>query len=187
MRHGKEYCSSHYIRLDQLTAVVLADIRHHARYAKDFRSRYMDCLKQMTAESELEDLKKANKDMEKAQKRITALDDIIKKLLEQNALGGISNERFYTLSSEYEAEQNALKAQLAQTKERITKARESEENIERFAELIDKYVDLRELNAPILNELIEEIVVHQRETVDGQMTQQVDIYYKFIGMANIYI
>jgi len=186
-RHGKEYCTSHYIRLDQITELVLADIRHHARYAKDFRSQYVGYLKQMATETELQNLKKAEKETDKARKRIKALDDIIKKLLEQNALGRISDERFYTLSSEYEAEQSTLKEQLAETEDRFNKARESKENAERFTGLIDKYVDLQELNAQILNELIEEIVVHDRETIDGQVTQQVDIYYKFIGLANIYV
>lgn len=36
--------------------------------------------------------------------------------------------------------------------------------------------------ARILNELIEKIVVHEKERgEDGTVTQQVDIYYKFIG------
>ena len=37
----------------------------------------------------------------------------------------------------------------------------------------------------ILNELIEKIVVHEKEIgADGVKTQQVDIYYKFIGLIN---
>lgn len=48
-----------------------------------------------------------------------------------------------------------------------------------------QYTDLQELNARILNELIEKIVVHEKErSKDGTVTQQVDIYYKFIGYIN---
>ena len=37
----------------------------------------------------------------------------------------------------------------------------------------------------ILNELIERIVVHEKVVgSDGVKTQQVDIYYKFIGLIN---
>ncbi len=186
-RHGKEYCTSHYIRQDHLTELVLADIRRHARYAKDFRKQYVDYLRQMAEEKDQASLRKLAKDAEKAKKRIKALDDIIKKLLEQNALGRISDERFCALSAEYEAEQNALKKQVADAEESVSKARESKENAEEFTGLIDKYVGVTELNARILNELIEQIVVHDRVTVDGEVRQQVDIYYKFIGMANIYI
>ena len=71
--------------------------------------------------------------------------------------------------------------------ERLTQARENSENAEAFTGLIDKYVKLKELNAQILNELIEQIIVHDRVTADGEITQQVDVYYKFIGLANIHI
>ena len=38
------------------------------------------------------------------------------------------------------------------------------------------------MDAHILNELIEKIVVHEKETdAEGITTQRVDIYYKFIG------
>ncbi len=54
--------------------------------------------------------------------------------------------------------------------------------MEAFLPLVRQYTDLQELNAHILNELIEKIVVHEKERdEDGNVTQQVDIYYKFIG------
>jgi len=56
------------------------------------------------------------------------------------------------------------------------------EDVEAFLPLVRQYTDLQELNAHILNELIEKIVVHEKERdEDGNVTQQVDIYYKFIG------
>ena len=42
-----------------------------------------------------------------------------------------------------------------------------------------------EVATHILNELIEKIVVHEKVVgPDGVKTQQVDIYYKFIGLIN---
>ncbi len=56
------------------------------------------------------------------------------------------------------------------------------EDVEAFLPLVRQYTDLQELNAHILNELIEKIVVHEKERdEDGNVTQQVDIYYRFIG------
>lgn len=47
------------------------------------------------------------------------------------------------------------------------------------------YTDLRELTPYVLNELIEKIVVHEKVIgPDGVKTQQVDIYYKFIGLIS---
>lgn len=57
--------------------------------------------------------------------------------------------------------------------------------IQQFIPLIWKYTNIQELTPYILNELIEKIVVHEKEIgADGVKTQQVDIYYKFIGLIN---
>ena len=59
-------------------------------------------------------------------------------------------------------------------------------DIQQFLPLIWKYTNVQELTPHILNELIEKIVVHEKEIgEDGVKTQQVDIYYKFIGCVNI--
>jgi len=187
MRHGKEYCSAHYITLDQITELVLTDIRHHARFAVNMRKEYLAFLRHLAAENEQQDLKKEAKEVDKAKKRIAALDEIIKKLIEKNALGAVSDERFYALSAEYEAEQKALKERLSELQNRLSEAREAEHNAEQFTGLIDKYAGLETLSAQILNELIEKIVVNDREIIDGQRTQLVEIYYKFIGLADIHI
>jgi hypothetical protein len=51
-------------------------------------------------------------------------------------------------------------------------------------ELIQEYTDLNFLDALILNKLIDKIIVHQREKdAEGNITQLVEIYYKFVGMT----
>ena len=58
--------------------------------------------------------------------------------------------------------------------------------LDRFLPVIWKYTDIKELNAHILNELIEKIVVHEKVVdEDGTKSQRVDIYYKFIGCVNL--
>ena len=50
-----------------------------------------------------------------------------------------------------------------------------------FESVLRKYTNITELDAHILNELIDKIVVHEKEIINGQRTQRVDIYYKFVG------
>lgn len=67
----------------------------------------------------------------------------------------------------------------------IAQSEEIYENVEKFLPVIWKYTNLTELTAHVLNELIEKIVVHEKAvTADGSKSQQVDIYYKFIGCIN---
>ncbi len=44
-------------------------------------------------------------------------------------------------------------------------------------------INITELNARILNELIEKIVVHEKEIINGKKYQTVEIYYKFVGLV----
>ena len=37
------------------------------------------------------------------------------------------------------------------------------------------------MTAELLHTLVEKIVAHEKEVVDGQIIMQVDIYYRFIG------
>ena len=50
--------------------------------------------------------------------------------------------------------------------------------------LIKKYTVIDQLDAAILNELIDKIEVHEAEKIDGKRVQKVDIYYRFIGNLN---
>ena len=88
--------------------------------------------------------------------------------------------------SAYEREQEALKGQREGLLAEIAQGEEVYKNVERFLPLIQKYTDITELNAHILNELIEKIVVHEKQVdKDGTKSQEVDIYYKFIGYINM--
>jgi len=186
MRHGKEYCSAHYISLDQITELVLTDIRKHACFAAKFKDQYLHRLRETAADKEEQNLKRESKESLKMKKRIAALDEIIKKLIEKNALGRIPDERFYVLSSEYEQEQKELKERLSGLETRIQKARDDAKNAERFVNLIGKYTDLSELSSKILHELIHRIDVHDKTTDDeGNVTRLVEISYNFVGIMQV--
>lgn len=57
------------------------------------------------------------------------------------------------------------------------------ENVERFLKIVRKYIDLQELTPEILREFIDRIEIHERSVRYGKnATQQIDIYYNFVGM-----
>ena len=89
------------------------------------------------------------------------------------------------MAPKYEREQAALQGQREELAAEIYKSDKVYENIEQFLPLIWKYTGITELTPYILNELIERIVVHEKAVgPDGIKTQQVDIYYKFVGLIN---
>ena len=53
--------------------------------------------------------------------------------------------------------------------------------IVKVAELSEANAEIRELDAPMLNTLIDHITVAEPEVVNGELEQKVTIYYNFIG------
>lgn len=97
----------------------------------------------------------------------------------------ITDERYQSMMPNYEQEHSALLETQKALTEAISASEQIYDDVAAFLPLVRQYTDLQELNARILNELIEKIVVHEKErSEDGTVTQQVDIYYKFIGYIN---
>ena len=86
------------------------------------------------------------------------------------------------MNSQYEGEYSELKSRQQALTEQINQTETIECNAKIFSDLIEKHINITELNARILNELIEKIVVHEKEIIDGEKYQTVEIYYKFIGL-----
>lgn len=110
---------------------------------------------------------------------------LLKKVYEDNALNKISDEVFYTLSEEYQVEETELKKLIAEKSEELQHSKSLIGNSSLFLEKAKKYTEITELSAEILNVFIEKVVVHEREAkVNGKSKQQIDIYYRDIGLIN---
>ena len=93
-------------------------------------------------------------------------------------MNAVNYERMF---AKYQAEQGTLTVRQKDLQRQVDVIRESAGNAEKWIALIKKYIDLQELTAPIINELIEKILIHEPEKVDGKRTQKIEIFYRFIG------
>jgi hypothetical protein len=100
-------------------------------------------------------------------------------------MGKISEERFYKMSAEYEAEQKALETKVDVLKNAIDTAKENSLNTDRFLALVKKYTEITELDAEIIREFIDKIIVFKAEKVDGRRTQRIQIFYNCIGVIDL--
>lgn len=180
--YGKERCTSHSIGYKTLYNIVLEDIRRQAESVKYSKTDYLAKLQNQLVSRSNQDLKKFKGELKKAEKRLEQLDKIMSKLYEDRALEKISEERYISMNSKYENEYAELSEKAKQLKTELETADESLVNAYQFVDMVEKYVDIQELNARILNELIEKIVVHEKEIINGEKYQTVEIYYKFIGL-----
>lgn len=183
--YGKSRCTSHAIGWKTLNQLVLEDIRRNAVEARRSAQDYMEMLVSLHTEKQKAEVDRYKRELKRVDKRIGELSKILNKLYEDAALEKISEERYQAMAPKYEREQAALQGQREELAAEISKSDKVYENIEQFLPLIWKYTGITELTPYILNELIEKIVVHEKVVgADGVKTQQVDIYYKFVGCIN---
>lgn len=181
--YGKERCTSHAIGYKTLYNIVLENIRRQAECASGQKEKYLEMLKNQMAEKATQDIKSVKNELKKINKRIAQLEKILNKLYEDRALEKITEERYLSMNGNYENEYNELKKRQNVLTQQIDVIETTECNAETFTNLIEKYLNITELNARILNELIDKIVVHEKEIINGEKYQMVEIYYKFVGIV----
>lgn len=116
------------------------------------------------SEKELpKELRLSQKEYEQAQARIADIDKIIQKLYEDNVMGKIAEEHFYKMSAEYEAEQKVLEERITKLKHTIDTTNEQSLNTDHFMTLVKKYTEITELDAEIIREFIDKIIVFKAE------------------------
>ena len=62
---------------------------------------------------------------------------------------------------------------------------EDSDKTDKFIEIVRKYTEITELNATILNEYIDKVVVYEADKSSGRREQRVDIFLNFIGKFEI--
>jgi DNA invertase Pin-like site-specific DNA recombinase len=182
-----QHCNSHYISHKALYALVLEDIRRNAVIARQYEGELTEYAQKLAGGNAESKYKQAQRDLEKFRQRGGEIDTIIRKLFEQNALGVISDERFVSMSADYEREQKELTAKVRELQSQLV-ARDTEgSNTVKFLNAVRKYSDITELNAVVLNDLIDSIVVYEPNVkwAKASRVQRVDINYKFIGLSRV--
>ena len=174
-------CCNHHISTKALRELILDTIRTVSTYAISNQAEFMEKVRAASQLRQAEAAKDTKRKLNKERKRITELDNIIKKLYESFAVGRITDERFDSLLVEYEAEQKSLQVSVTDAEQRLSSFHEDTDRLEQFLALAKKYTDFSELTTPMINEFIDKILVHAPEKVDGDRVQEVEIYLKFIG------
>ncbi|MFT8890078.1 MAG: recombinase family protein [Ethanoligenens sp.] len=182
-RDGREACSAHFIRTVVLDKLVLEDIRRVTAIASEHEQEFVKSIMRKTAAQSQRELAAKKRELEKARRRVSELDNLFKRMYEDRVSGRLSDERFDLLSKDYEDEQKALKDSLPELEAEIEAGSQKAVNVERFLCIVRKYTDIQELTPEILREFIDKIVIHERSVKHGKnATQQIDIYYNFVGL-----
>ena len=106
---------------------------------------------------------------------------VMKRLYEDNVFGRISDERFASMSADYEAESRKLKDRYNEVQSLLANYAQQSRDAKEFVSIVEQYTNITELTEELLHTLIEKVVVHEKEVIDGETVMRIDIYYRFIG------
>lgn len=177
MKFGKRYCPSHYIKMCDMDAVVLADIRSLASLVveneEDARKRFLTHKAKHNEQQYAVDTKK----LTESKFRLQELDTLIQTIYEDKVLGKVSEDVAMKLIAKYEAEQKKLSEEVEKLEARLSAIKQDEEDVELFIERLKKYTDVQELTREMCLELIEYITLDAY--VEGE-SREIYIYYKLL-------
>ena len=178
--HGNG-CLGHYISTENVRELVLQAIRSVERYAIGNEAEFAEKVREVSALRHADEVRGKQAEADHARQRIDELDAIIRTLYERYALGKIPESRFEVLTVGYEKEQSNLRSLLEKDEAALVSYQNDTDNIDCFMKAIRKYRNPDTLTAPMLNELIEKIVVHAPVKENGERHMQVDVVFRFIG------
>lgn len=181
--HNKYHsCTGHYIKASTIEMLIYQATKRVTQYVLKDEKEFVEQLK---AQYELQcekDNTDDKKELLEAKRRMMDLDDLIKGLYENFTLGRLPERQFNRLMTEYDTEQSNLEQRISELETATERISIKAVQIDKFVRLVKKYRDFEELTTPMLNDFIEKVVIHEAEggrTKDR--TQQVDIYFNFIG------
>jgi len=174
-------CTAHYIREVVLYDLVLEHLRQTISFVKTYEPAFTKMIISQSITEQKKQSARKQAELQKSQQRVIELDKIFQRLYEDNISGRLTEERFDKLAAAYEEEQRTLTEKIQLLQAELAEEQEQVVNVANFISLVRKYTEVQELTATLVNQFIQRIVVHAPDRSSGHRTQQVDIYYNFIG------
>ena len=172
-------CTVHYIRTCVLNEIVLGELNKLLVTVKENEEEFVQTAMENSVQKKSSELSRAKQTLKQAEKRISELDRLFKRLYEDNVLGRISDERFEMMSAGFEDEQKKLKETVERLSALIDTAEQKSSEASAFLKVVHKYEHIDKLTPEIMHELIEKIIVHEADKSSGKRIQQIEIYYRF--------
>ena len=183
-RFGKFYCTSHYIKLKDINTLVLMDIRSKAQLViedeKQAREDFLKRKERLSSAEKASDKKK----LQTVQSRLLELDRLIVSVYEDKVLKKIPEEICVNLLGKYQAEKNALQAEVLMLEKKVADTAREENDVDEFIRRLKRYTDVSELTREMCLELIEYITIDKCPGRFVKTPREVHIYYKLIDEAH---
>lgn len=166
--------------------LIRETLKEIIRFSEEDEAAFEKLVKDTVAAHQTAEAKNSQQRLAECKNRVEELEKLLCKIYEDNALGKLPDKRYQMLSSQYEAEEAALDAEIRKLQAEEEKQKKTAYSASRFMGLIRKYHDFEELTAPMLIELVDRILVHERD-IKGcpDSPQTIEIYFNFLGKLEL--
>lgn len=183
-RKGKNACAVHYLKYDDIYQIVLKDIQEKIKLVNIDREKFAQKLS-----SEIGNIgnNRSNvliKEISDVENRLKSIDSKFDQMYEDKLRGLLPERKFIEMTEKSEKEYENLLLRLEELKKEAELPKETSDNISYFMDIVNRYTDIQELNAEILNRFIDKIVVGNKIKTPQGYTQEITIYYQFVGDLN---
>lgn len=183
-KYGVNACSSHRIEARDLYNIVLEDIQYHGSMALSAKEDFVEKIIEKIEVEKIDEGKELSNKLELKKNQLAELDRSYEQLYEDRLEGNITERNFNLMNVSISKKQDKLIEEIRVLEGDIEVSFETEDNYKKFMNNISKYAKIKSLNRYILNQIIDKIYVYDKEEIDGQISQKVEIHYKFIGKLN---
>ena len=175
----------HYIREDAIYQVVTLELRRLSAYLREDEEAFVELLSRETDRELYARRQHLGSELQKTILRNDTVSQTVQKLYEDNVSGKVSDEWFLQLANRYETERMDLKAKIASLRDELSAMGTAQKGRDTFLTAVRRFMDMDTLTAPLLQELIDRIEVHEMEGRGKDRIQRIVIYYRFVGYLDI--
>lgn len=177
-------CTGHHIRADVVEQILIRQINDVMKFVSEYEDEFVRQVMERGTAEHLKQTSSLKKTIDTAKRRIEQIDSVISQLYEDKVVRQITAEMFTKLSAKYIAEQKEQTSVLQRVKKELSDFEAKKTDVGKIVAMVKKYSHITELSPQILNELVDKVVVHQAEKVDGKRQQNIEVYFNGVGQIS---
>ena len=183
-KFGDRVCTSHYIKIDVLKELVLADIRFKMSLVLEDEKRAREEFLRRNEQQNTAEINADKRKLTQSRRRLAELDKLIGSVYEDKVLGKIPEEVCINLLQKYQNEKKSLTETVTELEQKAQTIRDDAANADEFIRRLKAYMEVPELTREMCMELIEFITVDECPGKYSKAPREIHIYYKLIDKTS---
>lgn len=181
--YGKGTCTAHQISLIDLSAILLNEIKSVIKLYAEMK-RILDIKNKYLNTKEKKD--SINIQLSKTQKKYNEIENLQESLIEKYLMGKIEEDLYNKMSEKYKLEKENISKTLEDYNNQFNSYEKIIERQDGWDIIVKKYINIKELNREIINDLVDRITVTQDEEGDLDVHIQFKYSSPFVNEYNPY-